>query len=436
MSNLSLRLSQRLSPRLVCSVRPEGRILSCLNPPATQAIPAIRVRGSGISVQGPALRVVPVASRLHQSRGGGPCPPERTGCAHSQLPRRLAHTCTVSQAVVCTQGPGAPVPQPAGPSGQLGKKLNHANAEDLFSRHGVGFGQPNSTPHPGMCSVSAELLQDFIRHYGGSTETLSEAPGAYGCSCGDSSVRSAPYETASALTPWPNPEVGVETRHSPGSDYTGLLQNLQPVVRSLIPSGRSAPGACIQTCCGNHGCLGHRLGSHVQRARSIRGLDGYPTALAYQLPRAAGSTPYLEPPQRAHSAQGRSGPYGQHGDHCVYQLARWFTLPSHVTTCPPPPPLESEASEVPSCHPHPRNVQSGSQRAVLSSTSRRVETPFPGGSADLGMVRSCSGGPVWHKMGLCSEVEPVRRMVFLPPVGPPEMFDQSCAFLFATKVGV
>ncbi len=93
----------RPSPRLVCSDRPEGRVLSCLNPPATQAIPAIRVRGSGISVQGPALRAVPVASRLHQCRGGGPCPPERTGCAHSQLPRRMAHTCTISQAVVCTQ---------------------------------------------------------------------------------------------------------------------------------------------------------------------------------------------------------------------------------------------------------------------------------------------------------------------------------------------
>ncbi len=108
-------------------------------------IPAIRVRGSGISV--------PVASRLHQSRGGGPCPPERTGCVHSQLPRQLAHTFTVLQAVVCTQGPGAQAPQAAGPSGQLGKEHTRANAEDLFSRHGVGFGQPNSTPHPVTCSV-------------------------------------------------------------------------------------------------------------------------------------------------------------------------------------------------------------------------------------------------------------------------------------------
>ncbi len=132
----------------------------------------------------------------------------------------------------------------------------------------------------------------------------------------------------------------------------------------------------------------------VHRARSIRGLDGSPTALAYQLPRVASSTPCPEPSQRAPSAQGRSGPYGQHCDRCVYQPARRFALPSHVATRPPPPPLESEASEVPSCHPHPRSVQSGSRRAVSSSTSRRVETPSPGGSADLGTVRSCSGRPV------------------------------------------
>ncbi len=176
--------------------------------------------------------------------------------------------------------------------------------------------------------------------------------------------------TASALALWPNPKVGVDTRYSPGSDYTDLPQNLQPVVRSLVPSGRSAPGAGIQTCCGIHGYLDHRLGSHVQQACSIRGLDGSPTALAYQLPRVAGSMPCLEPPQRAPSAQGYSGPCEQHCDRCVYQPARRFTLPSHVATRPPPPSLESEVSEVPSCHPHPRSVQSGSRRAVSSSISR------------------------------------------------------------------
>ncbi len=38
---------------------------------------------------------------------------------------------------------------------------------------------------PSTCGVGAELPQDFIRQDGGPTETLSEAPGAYGCSCGE-----------------------------------------------------------------------------------------------------------------------------------------------------------------------------------------------------------------------------------------------------------
>ncbi len=134
--------------------------------------------------------------------------------------------------------------------------------------------------------------------------------------------------------------------------------------------------------------------THVQLAHIVRGVVGSPTALAYQLPQVAGSTPCFEHPQRVPLGQGRSGPYGQHCDHCVYQPARRFTLLLHVATRTPPPPLESEASEVPSCHPHSTSVQSGGRRAVLSGTSWGVETSSPSGPAGLESVRSCSGRPV------------------------------------------
>ncbi len=48
-------------PRLVCSDRPEGRVLSCLDSSSTQAVSALCVRGSSISVQGPTLRAGPVS---------------------------------------------------------------------------------------------------------------------------------------------------------------------------------------------------------------------------------------------------------------------------------------------------------------------------------------------------------------------------------------
>ncbi len=217
-----------------------------------------------------------------------------------------------------TQGFGALAPQPVGPSGQLEKEQTLPDAEDLFSRCGVGLGLSDSAPHTRKCSVGVELL-----------EYVQEQDGAVGPS------------------------------------HTGLPPNLRPVVRPFVSSG-STPGTGLQACCGLHGCLHHRLGGHVQWACSVGGLDGSPTALAHQLPRVAGSTPGLELSQEALTRQARTGSHGQYCDRCIHQPTRWSTLPSHVAIRPPPPPLESEASEVASHHSHSRFAQPGSQRAVMS----------------------------------------------------------------------
>ncbi len=130
------------SVRLVRSDRPEGRVLSCLNPPSTQTVSLLYVRRTSISVQSPPLRAIPVASCLHQGRGGSPCSIKGSRHSHSQLPRQLAHTGPVSSTVVRTQGHGAWPPQPVGASGQLGKEQTLPCAEDLaFLRAGVPLGQ-------------------------------------------------------------------------------------------------------------------------------------------------------------------------------------------------------------------------------------------------------------------------------------------------------
>ncbi len=124
----------RPSPRLVCSDRPEGHVLPRVDPSAPQAIPAVCVRRTGISVQSPALRAIPVAPCLHESSGGSPCSPERTGRAHSQLPRRLAYTSSVAGPVMRTQGLGALTPQPGWAFRSTGKRANSARCRgSLFS---------------------------------------------------------------------------------------------------------------------------------------------------------------------------------------------------------------------------------------------------------------------------------------------------------------
>ncbi len=49
------------APGLVCSDRPEGRLLSRFDPSATQTVSTVCVRRSGMAVQGPPLRALPVS---------------------------------------------------------------------------------------------------------------------------------------------------------------------------------------------------------------------------------------------------------------------------------------------------------------------------------------------------------------------------------------
>ncbi len=255
-------LSMRPSLRLGCSDRPERRLLPCLDPPS---IP-LCVQGASIPV-GPPLRA----------------------------------------------------PQPVGASGQPGKEQTLPYAEDLFSRQGVGLGQPHSTSLRGACSVNAEMPGVSPAQEGGSTETFSEAPGAYGILSRYHAARIASYETASALASRPSPEMGMAPRHIPGLTHPVLPSHLQPMVGSCLSSGRSSPRASIQARCCFNRCLCHGLGGHVQRARSRGALDRAPAAVAYQLPRVAGSIACSAPLQNAATREAYTGPFGQHCDRCVHQ---------------------------------------------------------------------------------------------------------------------
>ncbi len=226
---------------------------------------------------------------LHQGRRSSPCTVKGSRHSYPQLPRRLAHPGPVSSTVVRTQGYGAQSPQPVGTSGQPGKEQTLPYAEDLFSRHGVGLGQPHSTSLRGACSVNAEMPGVSPAQEGGSTETFSEAPGAYGILSRYHAARIASYETASALDTRPSPEMGMAPRHIPGLTHPVLPSHLQPLVGPCVSSGRSSPRASIQAHCCFNRRLCHGLGGHVQRACSRGALDRAPAAVAYQLPRVAGS---------------------------------------------------------------------------------------------------------------------------------------------------
>ncbi len=248
---------------------------------------------------------------------------------------------------------------------------------------------------------------------GGSTETFQRLLGHMASSAAIA-ARIASYETASALASRPSPEMGMAPRHIPGLTHPVLPSHLQPMVGSCLSSGRSSPRASIQARCCFNRCLCHGLGGHVQRARSRGALDRAPAAVAYQLPRVAGSIACSAPLQNAATREAYTGPFGQHCDRCVHQPPGRSTLPSRVATRPPSPPLESEASEVASRRSCPRRAQSCSRRALTSARpSGRMATPPRGTPAELETLRGRSGRPV------CLPGHVSLPVVFLPVRGDP-----------------
>ncbi len=197
------------APGLVCSDRPEGPLHSCFDPSVTQTVPKVCVRGTGMVVQGPPPRALPVSQCLYEGCRGCPYPTTGSGHQGPQLPQRLAYLGPIQRAVVRSQGLGASAPQPVGASGQLGKEQALPCADNLFSLCGVRLSEYGGMPHGRACPSSAELHEFLQRQECGTTETVLEAPGAYGIYSCSYAARVASYETTSALTTLPSPKVGM-----------------------------------------------------------------------------------------------------------------------------------------------------------------------------------------------------------------------------------
>ncbi len=203
-------------------------------------------------------------------------PVTRNGRQDPQLPRRLAYSSPIQRAVGRSQGLGAPAPQPVGASGQLGKEQALPCAENLFSRCGVRLVSMTARLTEELCPSSAELPEFLQRQECGTTETVSEAPGAYGIRSCSHAARIASYETTSALATLPGPEVGMAPRYT-ASRYLPAVSPLpQPLDRPCLFTGRGAPRTSVPAYCCHNRCLQHGLGRYMQRAGSLGALDRAP----------------------------------------------------------------------------------------------------------------------------------------------------------------
>ncbi len=200
-----------------------------------------------MAVQGPPLRALPVSQCVHEGRRTLPYPVTGGGCQDPQLTRRLAYPSTIQRAVGRSQGLGAPALQPVGASGQLGKEQALPSAENLFFRCGVRLGE--YTPHGGTCPSSAELPEFLQRQECGTTETVSEAPGAYDIRSCSHAARIASYETTSALATLPGPEVGMAPRYTASGYHPAVSPLPQPLDGPCLSTGQGAPRTSVPAYC-------------------------------------------------------------------------------------------------------------------------------------------------------------------------------------------
>ncbi len=100
-------------------------------------------------------------------------------------------------------------------------------------------------------------------------------------------------------------------RCTSGEHHTGVSPLLQPLDGPCLSTGRGALRTSVSACCCHNRCLQHGLGRYIQWAGSLEALDGASTALAHQLPRAAGSASSLAAVSATAVRQACVGPYGQ-----------------------------------------------------------------------------------------------------------------------------
>ncbi len=188
-----------------------------------------------------------------------------------------------------------------------------------------------------------EFLQ---RQECGTTETVSEAPGAYGIHSCSHAARIASDETTLALVTLPGPEVGIAPWYTSSGHHPVVSLLPLPLDRPCISTGRGAPRTSFPAYCCHKRCLQHRLGRNMQWAGSLGALDRAPTALAHQLPRAVGSASSLSAVPATSVGQARVIPHGQHCGSLIHQPVGRCMIKSNVTSRPPSPPLESHALKV------------------------------------------------------------------------------------------
>ncbi len=192
---------------------------------------------------------------------------------------------------------------------ELGKEQTLPDAEDLFSRYRVGFGQSECASRRKRTQLVLNCLNTFKNRTAAPLKQFQRLLGHMATAVtplGLLHMRPLKHWLHGRVPRWAWQSGTLLVQVTPACRQTFTPWSDLSFLRfTRMPSPRAG---------------GPRFG----------GLDGSPTALAHQLPRLAGSTPGLEPSQETLTKRARTGLYRQHCDRHVHQPTRWSMLPSQL----------------------------------------------------------------------------------------------------------
>ncbi len=311
------------APGLVCSDRPEGRLLSRFDPSATQTVSTVCVRRSGMAVQGPPLRLSLSPRVFTKVVEGALIPLREVGV---RILNYLDDWLILAQSreqlgdhrdLVLRHQSGQV-------KFQLGLRVNWEKSK-LSPVQRISFLGVELDSVRMMARLMEERAQAVLNclssFRGRNVVPLKQFQRLLGHMASAAAVTPLGYVTTSALATLPGPEVGMAPRYTASRYLPAVLPLPQPLGRPCLSTGWGAPRTSVPAYCCHNRCLQHGLGRYMQWAGSLGALDRAPTALAHQLPGAVGSAFSLATVPATAVGQARASPHGQHCGGLVYQPA-------------------------------------------------------------------------------------------------------------------
>ena len=323
--------------RLVYVDRSKGRVFPNTDSVTPQAILEIRLRGSGIPVYSPAIRLVPGTPYIYEVHGRSARPPQTQGHASAELFGRLADHSSITISARGAQNHVTRSPRESWYHDQLDEELPEPQPNYIVSGHRSGLllydGAAVATARAAHTARSEvlPLRCDYP------AQTFSEDAGPHGLSIISSPAGPASHAPSAVLVESASATRSVGTQPIAPQSRSRLRSSPETMGGGRLVPFRCKPGDFLESESGVYGRIHLGMGSAARGQAVLWPLVRTRKAPSYQLPGNASSSQRADALLSPHQGPTRRSPLGQHGRGVLHKSPRRprFQFPLQAGRAPP-----------------------------------------------------------------------------------------------------